>query len=64
MDNPSTEATENSDNQTVFTIKNSEISKTAVTQCKDHAWKKLSETELYCPKCQSAIIVNDTKSYA
>ena len=44
--------------KTVFTIKHSEIPK-GVTQCVEHEWKPLNEKELYCGKCQSAIIIKN-----
>lgn len=43
--------------KTVFTIKHSEIQK-GITQCVNHEWRKLSENELKCNKCPTAIIVN------
>lgn len=43
--------------KTVFTIKHSDIPK-GTTQCAQHTWRKLSDNELYCGVCQSAIIVN------
>lgn len=43
--------------KTVFTIKHSDIPK-GTTQCVKHTWRKLSDNELYCGVCQSAIIVN------
>jgi hypothetical protein len=47
------------DPQTVFTIKHSDIPK-GITQCKfeDHAWRKISDTELECMKCPTAIRVS------
>lgn len=42
--------------KTVFTIKNSEIPQ-GVTQCSSHSWRKLSENELACTKCTTAVIV-------
>lgn len=44
--------------KTVFTIKHSEIPK-GRTQCVSHSWRKQGENELYCPTCQSAIIVEE-----
>jgi hypothetical protein len=44
-------------NETVYTITNEEISRTAVTQCKEHKWEKLNENERICRICDSAIII-------
>lgn len=41
----------------VFTLNHSDIPK-GVTQCTDHKWRKLSENELECTKCPTAVIVN------
>ena len=46
------------DPQTVFSAKNSEIAQTAVTQCVNHKWEKLSDSELYCPVCKSGALIN------
>lgn len=43
--------------KTVYTIKHSEIPK-GTTQCVDHQWEALSECEVKCKKCPTAIIVN------
>jgi hypothetical protein len=50
---------ENLDYKTVFTIKHSEIPK-GVTQCKmeDHKFEKASDNEVYCPVCNTALIVS------
>lgn len=52
----------NLDPQTVFTIKHSDIPK-GVTQCEVHKWQKMNDSELYCPVCQSAIIVDRLNDY-
>jgi Zn finger protein HypA/HybF involved in hydrogenase expression len=54
-----------SSDETVYTIKEEDIKKTAVTQCPPgkHQFKKLSENEIYCPLCQSAYIVNNINDY-
>ena len=46
------------DPQTVFTIKHSDIPK-GVTQCKfeTHNWVRLSENEVICKRCMTALIV-------
>ena len=64
MTYPQEKKEENLDNPTVFKITNSEISKTAVTQCKVHKWEKLNDKEIYCPVCQSAAIVENPADYA
>lgn len=44
------------DPQEVFRIHHNDI-KVGKTQCKNHRWQKLNDNELYCPICESAIIV-------
>lgn len=46
------------DPQTVFTINHSDIPK-GKTQCKfgEHKWQELNDKEMYCPICESAIII-------
>lgn len=41
----------------VFTLNHSDIPK-GITQCSTHKWRKLSENELECTECPTAIIVN------
>ena len=43
--------------EVVHAGKLSEIPK-GITQCKNHTWRKLSENELFCGTCDTAIIVN------
>lgn len=45
------------DQQTVFTIKHSEIQK-GITQCQDHSWIKFSDNEIKCTKCPTINIIN------
>jgi hypothetical protein len=52
---------DNLDPQEVFRIHHRDIPK-GLTQCVSHQWEKLSDNELYCPICQSAIII-DPKTY-
>lgn len=42
----------------VHSISHASIKATGVTQCLDHEWKILSENEVYCTKCPTALIVN------
>jgi hypothetical protein len=49
--------------KTVFSIKESEIKQTGKTQCIKHQWRKLTENEVYCPLCESALIVSNIKDY-
>ena len=42
--------------QTLYTIKESEIKATGRTQCKVHKWRKLSDNELECVNCPTAIL--------
>jgi Zn finger protein HypA/HybF involved in hydrogenase expression len=49
---------ENLDNPTVFKTTHAEMKRTAVTQCQNHQWQKLTDNEVYCPVCQSAAIIN------
>ena len=43
--------------KTVHTIKESEIKASGKTQCQNHTWRKLSETEIECVNCPTALIV-------
>lgn len=43
--------------KTVFTIKESEIKK-GTTQCQNHKWRVLNETEIACTVCPTALIVS------
>jgi hypothetical protein len=47
----------------VFRISNAEIRKTGVKQCETHRWRKLSDNELACTLCPTAIIVNNIEDY-
>ena len=47
--------------KTVHTIKHSELKGTSQCQMKDHQWVKLSENEVRCTKCPTAIIINPTE---
>lgn len=49
--------------ETVYQISESEIKASAKTQCKmeDHKWQKLSENEIYCPICATALIIDKSK---
>jgi len=51
------------DPRRVFTAKDSEIAMTRVTQCVKHEFEKLSDKEVYCPRCQSALVVNNINDY-
>lgn len=46
------------DPQRVFSVNHSDLR--GHTQCEfnNHQWRKLNDMELYCPVCQTAIIVN------
>ena len=44
-------------NKQVFSIKHSDIPR-GITQCTTHAWVKLSENEVKCTKCPTALIVD------
>lgn len=45
-------------NQRVFSIKHSDIPR-GVTQCTEHSWKKISDTQLDCTKCPTSIQVTE-----
>jgi hypothetical protein len=45
------------DPQCVFKIKHSDIPK-GITQCQTHQWIKLSDNEVKCIKCPTALIVS------
>lgn len=49
------------DPQTVYVIKNSEIAQTAKSQCRmeNHRWRKLSDNEVICDLCSTALIVKN-----
>lgn len=44
-------------NQRVFSIKHSEIPR-GITQCEVHSWIKLSDNEVKCTKCPTALLVS------
>lgn len=45
------------ENRTVFSVSHQDIAKTATRQCQKHTWKKLSECEIACTLCPTALIV-------
>jgi len=45
-------------NQTVFSVSHSDIKERGTTMCKNHIWKKLSDMEVACTVCPTALIVN------
>lgn len=45
------------DETTVFVRKLSDIRETGRTQCKEHVFRKLSENEVACTRCDTALIV-------
>lgn len=44
--------------RTVFSAYNSEIKARGITMCRSHTWKILSDNELACTVCPTAVIVN------
>jgi len=44
--------------RTEFTRSHSDIKAGGKTMCKEHTFKKLSENEVYCIHCPTALIVN------
>lgn len=43
--------------ETVFTISHAEIEKHGTKMCEVHSWRKLSENEVVCKNCPTALIV-------
>lgn len=44
--------------RTEFVRSHADIKAGGKTMCVDHVWKKLSENEVYCVNCPTALIVN------
>lgn len=44
------------ENRTVHAVTHAAIKATGKAQCTTHSWRKLSETELACTNCMTAII--------
>ncbi len=55
---PVTIQAENSSTDTVFTAKDADIHRNAVSQCAEHSWRKVNDMELACTTCPTQIIVN------
>jgi len=49
--------------KTVYRIDNKDIAASGRKQCKmeDHIWNKLSENEVICNKCMTALIIDPKK---
>lgn len=58
VEKPQEDGTDRGEIRTEWTVSHASIKATGVSQCKDHTWKKLSENEVYCTKCPTALIVN------
>jgi hypothetical protein len=44
--------------RTVFSRSHSDIAANGKKMCEKHVWKKLSDNEVYCVNCPTALIVN------
>lgn len=46
------------ENKTVFVRSHSDIREGGKKMCEKHSFKKLSDNEVYCTQCPTAVIVN------
>lgn len=47
----------------VFSMSHSDIERTGTRQCREHTWKKLNQTEIYCTQCPTVHIVDNAENY-
>jgi hypothetical protein len=51
------------DNVEVYRISGEDIRKTGISQCETHTFRKLSENEVACTVCPTALIVENVEEY-
>lgn len=49
--------------QEVYRVSEADIKRRGIRQCVNHKWRKLSDNEVACTLCNTALIVDDITKY-
>lgn len=58
QDKPKDDGIDRGEIRTVFSTSTATIKASGTTMCREHRWRKLSDTEIGCTVCPTALIVN------